>query len=164
MTVVFVDFDGVLHPLDCEQAGAEKFCYLCSLESVLRDFPDAHIVVCSEWRKGTAWNEILGFFASDIRERILGATPVLPLDEAQPTALRQREALEFLRQAGLEAARWVARRSAGQLGSGRAAADRVRGRVLRARGAAAETSAQVALTTAASQASGVSSRALQSSS
>lgn len=109
LSIIFLDFDGVLHPLDCEGARAEHFCYLRNLEAVLRDYPHAQLVVCSEWRKGTDWPAILALFSADIRVRVIGATPVLPIerpDEAR--GLRQREALAFLGERGLSTARWIA--------------------------------------------------------
>lgn len=44
--IVFIDFDGVLHPV----RGQDKFQYLPSLLELLDEFPDIRIVVSSSWR------------------------------------------------------------------------------------------------------------------
>ena len=47
--ILFLDFDGVLHPEPCDEDG-EPFCNLPALEAILRDFPAVEIVISSMWR------------------------------------------------------------------------------------------------------------------
>lgn len=49
MRILFLDFDGVLHPGDPEFDG-EKFCWLPVLERLLIAHVDVRIVVHSSWR------------------------------------------------------------------------------------------------------------------
>src|SRR4051794_39007445 len=55
-TILFLDFDGVLHPT--YSIKAELFCYLPRLESVLRDYPMVKAVVTSDWRRNCDIDEL----------------------------------------------------------------------------------------------------------
>src|SRR5450759_1143821 len=103
--IIFLDFDGVTHRWFSNEPGAERFEYLPRIESILRDFRDARIVICSDWRKNTPWSEILSVFADDIRDRVIGVTPVLSSEDAK-TGLRHAEAQAFLRENQLDPDRW----------------------------------------------------------
>lgn len=70
--ILFLDFDGVLHP---EPPGSRLFCNLPRLEAVLRDHPSIEVVISSTWRERLGWNEILELFSADIRSCIIGYTP-----------------------------------------------------------------------------------------
>ena len=80
--VLFVDFDGVLHPGPPTYGigpsslfmTVRHFGWLPSLVDVLRPHPDVHVVVHSSWRfeyDEAELREIL----SDLGDRVLGATP-----------------------------------------------------------------------------------------
>lgn len=70
--LLFVDFDGVLHPT--HNAGQDNFCRLPLLESVLREHPAVGVVISSSWRHHYAFDELCRYFADDIRARIVGMT------------------------------------------------------------------------------------------
>lgn len=103
MSILFLDFDGVLHP---DRASVDRFfCHLELLEKWLRDRPDVEVVISSSWREAHPIEELRGFFSEDVRPRILGATPNLKHDdweqydcEVPPTRF-ERE---------LEVTRWLA--------------------------------------------------------
>lgn len=73
--ILFLDFDGVLHPEPCYDDG-QLFSCLPRLESVLRDFPAVEIVISSTWREKYCLAELKIFFSADIAARIIGVTPV----------------------------------------------------------------------------------------
>ena len=104
-TIIFLDLDGVVHSFG--HYSTEKFVYLPRIEGVLRDFPETCIVICSDWRKNTAWSEILSIFADDIRPRVIGATPVFTSKDYH-TGLRYAEAQAFLKDNQLDPERWIA--------------------------------------------------------
>jgi hypothetical protein len=101
--VLFVDFDGVLHPLNCEQE--ELFTCVPLLEAVLRDFPEVRVVVSSSWREVRSLRELRGFFSADVAERIVDKTPSLPWREGRP--FREAECAAWIA-AHAPGARWLA--------------------------------------------------------
>lgn len=75
--ILFLDFDGVLHPL-YPTAELPEFCYLPRLAAVLRDFPRVEIVISSSWRTEFELEALRAFFPADLQARIIGVTPWLP--------------------------------------------------------------------------------------
>jgi hypothetical protein len=73
--ILFLDFDGVLHPTYSTRT--DFFCFLPRLESVLHDFPTLKVVVSSDWRRNNSLDELRQFFSSDLRTRMIGVTPVI---------------------------------------------------------------------------------------
>lgn len=74
--IVFLDFDGVLHPEPC--ADDELFCHLPSIEEVLREYPHVLVVISSAWRlayRHRAISRLRKYFSQDIARRIVGMTP-----------------------------------------------------------------------------------------
>lgn len=70
--LVFLDFDGVLHP----QVAfiAERFCRLPLLEGWLRARPDIQVVISSSWRLGQSMEELRSIFSTDLQPRIISTT------------------------------------------------------------------------------------------
>lgn len=106
--ILFLDFDGVLHP-HYEGAcvpQAQAFCHLPRLEAVLRDFPHVDLVISSAWREQLPLDALQARFSPDIAARIVGTTPVAA--SAVP-ARREAEILQWLDAAGRAAdAPWLA--------------------------------------------------------
>lgn len=75
--ILFLDFDGVLHPEGEGHilSGGTDFCFLPRLEALLREFLHVKIVISSSWREQLRYETLLKPFSSDLRARILGATP-----------------------------------------------------------------------------------------
>jgi hypothetical protein len=71
--IVFLDFDGVTHPDPCEPG--QLFRRLPLIEEVLREFETCQIVISSSWRVVHRLDEMRGFFAADIRYRVIDVTP-----------------------------------------------------------------------------------------
>jgi len=113
--IVFLDFDGVLHPEPC--AGDELFCRLPLVEEVLRDYPQVQLVISSAWRlayRRRPISRLRQHFSPDIAGRIVGVTPdYCRADEAMaPNGLglftRQWECVDWLRAHRPAGAPWLA--------------------------------------------------------
>jgi hypothetical protein len=76
--ILFLDFDGVLHP---EPAPTRHYlCRLPMLEEILMDYPKVEIVISSAWRLDwtAEWEQIAGMknhFSLALRDRVVGVTP-----------------------------------------------------------------------------------------
>ena len=111
--ILFLDYDGVLHPQTPRQnlsdADNRLFSYLPRLEAVLRDFPQYRIVVSSSWREGRPWENVISAFSGDISQRIIGSTPVLQRKEPPyPKHPRFDEIELYLAAKGQQRVRWLA--------------------------------------------------------
>lgn len=95
--ILFLDFDGVLHPEYEGQAVPVDvaFCHLPRFEAVLRDFPQIEVVISSTWRHHLTLNQLRERFAADLRARIVGVTPT-SADGASSRQQREMECLEWL--------------------------------------------------------------------
>lgn len=92
--MLFLDFDGVLHPLDkVELLHPHKwFMWAPLLEELLRAWPDVQITVHSSWRN-TFTNNELRQLLKGLAPRVVGSTSSLPkplsikeaLDSSRPT-------------------------------------------------------------------------------
>ena len=71
MSVIFLDFDGVLHPNHCDPQ--HYFCRLPMLSEALA-FAKVKIVISSSWRFHFSRDEILRRFPSEMRSLIVGFT------------------------------------------------------------------------------------------
>lgn len=72
--IIFLDFDGVLHPEPCYDKD-QLFCFLPRLEKILLEFPIVRIVVSSTWRDTRSLDTLRNFFDVTIRHKIIGTTP-----------------------------------------------------------------------------------------
>lgn len=89
--VLFLDFDGVLHPNCC--APDECFCLLPALAATIAPF-EIDIVISSSWRHHYSLRWIKKQFPAALRKRIVGTTG----DSFPGTYARWREILEYLRE------------------------------------------------------------------
>ena len=91
--ILFLDFDGVLHPVN----QVDLFSREEHLARVLRDFPHVEIVISSAWRQDYTLKNIQTFFLTDLRNRIVGMTPVFEIRDACDVAgSRYREIQAYL--------------------------------------------------------------------
>lgn len=98
--ILFLDIDGVLHPLvpryrnGVRMGGwADPACTLCHLprfESIMRDYPEVRIVISSNWRITRTLEKLRSYFSADIRPRIIDTTLVFSASYE-----RQREILDW---------------------------------------------------------------------
>jgi hypothetical protein len=82
--VLFLDFDGVLHPKGCEPS--KYFSCLAALESFLMKPKSAlvRIVISSTWRDAYSLDELRNRFEVRIRPRVIGMTPALEDESEYP--------------------------------------------------------------------------------
>jgi hypothetical protein len=101
--ILFLDFDGVLHP-----DGLGLFSKLNLFEECLSKMPEVEIVISSTWRETDSLEQLRNYFSANVRDRIIGITP--SLEDGYECGGRQREIHAFLDSAGLngENASWVA--------------------------------------------------------
>jgi hypothetical protein len=108
--ILFLDFDGVLH-LEGEgrlPSDGTDFCFLPSLEALLREFPHVRIVISSSWRERLTFEALAAPFAEDIHPRILGVTPPRGAGSAHAFAHREGEILAWRQAHGALDEPWVA--------------------------------------------------------
>jgi hypothetical protein len=86
--VLFLDFDGVLHP---GTSGTMRL--IPALEQLLACYPDVVVVISSTWRMSESLDELRAWFSPEFASRIISVTPVL--DQGQ-SAARQAEAEAWL--------------------------------------------------------------------
>jgi HAD domain in Swiss Army Knife RNA repair proteins len=95
--IVFLDFDGVLHPF--RDRYTRPFCDLPRFEAVMGRMPSASIVITSTQRENQTLTQLRAPFARDIAARIVGVTPDMPVTSAaQISGSRHREILAYLRE------------------------------------------------------------------
>ena len=68
MPILFLDFDGVLHPEHCHES--RHFCCLSILEDALRQVPECQIVITSTWRLEQSYETLRKRFSPDIAAMI----------------------------------------------------------------------------------------------
>ena len=101
--ILFLDFDGVLHP-----DGVGVFSNLSIFERCIFNMPDVEIVISSTWREDETLDGLKRYFSEFVQERIIGVTPVL--DDGCDYGGRQREILSYLSSEGVnsENSCWIA--------------------------------------------------------
>ena len=108
--ILFLDFDGVLHP-DITYGEAALLCKLPVLEGVLRRRPAVQVVVSSTWREKRSLHELRALFSADIAPRIIDATPAwrdVQGEETFGAYVRQAEIEAWLRTTGRVWESWLA--------------------------------------------------------
>lgn len=99
MTYLFLDFDGVLHPMFPGRAHKpwehDPFCYLDEFEGAVRKIPGQfRIVISSTWRRGRTLEQLRVPFSADIAPLIVGATPMI--GSGMGEGGRAREVMDWL--------------------------------------------------------------------
>jgi hypothetical protein len=74
MRVLFLDFDGVLHPASGVVSSLTRWCWLPVLAQLLARQDDVRIVVHSSWRDDHDIDQLRELL-SNVGERVIGATP-----------------------------------------------------------------------------------------
>lgn len=108
--IVFLDFDGVLHPEPCPDTG-RLFENAPRLAQALEDFPQAALVLSTAWRHSRSYAQLLEPLPAPLRERIIGSTPTFG-DFATSAGLipyrRQAECMHWMQKSGLQDEAWLA--------------------------------------------------------
>jgi hypothetical protein len=102
--ILFLDFDGVLHT----DTDTRQFSRIALLDSWLARMEDVEIVISSSWRDAYPIESLKKIFPALLRERIVGATPIL--ENGYAKGGRQREIEAWLAAASLHHANaaWIA--------------------------------------------------------
>jgi IS1 family transposase len=106
--LLFLDIDGVLHPVGADHSFSSRFfSHLPRLEELLREFKSVDVVISSDWRRAESIEQLQRYFSTDIQHRIIGATP-----QIDPCVVvhhrRQLEIQAWLDGNGRSDAEWVA--------------------------------------------------------
>lgn len=110
MPVLFLDFDGVLHPEHCHES--KHFCRMPILEDALRQVPETKVVITSTWRLERNLTDLRQMFSPDIANMIQGVTPRYCDLQNVPNILvsyqREAECRAWLRSNNLPHCNWLA--------------------------------------------------------
>ena len=110
MPILFLDFDGVLHPEHCHES--KHFCCLPVLEDALRQAPEWQVVISSTWRLQKSLDQLRSRFSADIAERVVGETPRFNTLVDVPSSLvayeREAECQAWLRSNDVPYLPWLA--------------------------------------------------------
>lgn len=94
LRLLFLDFDGVLHPVDAGVQKMERFCWLPILESLLDGHPDVYVVVHSTWRYEYTDGELRGLLGP-VGQRFAGSAPRAPREQAIETVLQANRSVRY---------------------------------------------------------------------
>ena len=103
--LVFLDFDGVLHPYPCSDS--EYFCWMDNLESVLHTFSNTEVIISSSWREHYDFSALQQLFPKSIQKQIIGVTPVIT-ESSYDEGGRELEIVLWLQQQKREHENWIA--------------------------------------------------------
>lgn len=107
--ILFLDFDGVLHPDPCFDR-ARLFENAPRLQAALAPYPEVAIVLSTSWRLQRALAELTAPLPASLRERVLGVTPLFDPGRT-PAALvpyrRQAECVQWLQANGQADSPWL---------------------------------------------------------
>jgi hypothetical protein len=108
--IVFLDFDGVLHPDPCTEP-ARLFENAPRLAKAIGDFPEVGLVLSTSWRQAKPYEQLLAALPSRLQQRIIGLTPNFS-DFAPCASLipypREAECMRWLEQNRLQGEDWLA--------------------------------------------------------
>jgi hypothetical protein len=106
--LLFLDIDGVLHPVGVDYSFSSRFfSHLPRLEALLREFDSVDVVISSDWRRTESIEQLQRYFSADIQRRIVGATPQMD-PSVDVRHRRQLEIQAWLDGNGRSEAEWVA--------------------------------------------------------
>ena len=97
--IIFLDFDGVLHPNPNDEHDTELFCRTPLLWKILRECPNTKVVFSTSWRDSYDFDNMLDFVTSnggeDLAHRFISSTP--NLESEGHYGKRELEIQEWLR-------------------------------------------------------------------
>jgi len=92
MRIVFLDFDGVLHPVEPTSLGLAQFCWLHILSQLLVGHDDVQLIVHSTWRYEYTDAELRAFLGP-LGNRFVGCAPRGPREQVIETVLQANKSL-----------------------------------------------------------------------
>lgn len=110
MPVIFLDFDGVLHPEFCHES--RHFECVQHLANACGERDDLDIVISSTWRHTKDLSNLKACFPESLARRIVGVTSAYAALEGLPSKVlpfeREAECLGWIRANRPGHARWIA--------------------------------------------------------
>ena len=107
--IVFLDFDGVLHPDPCRDD--QLFENAPRLARALEEFPETSVVLSTSWRTFMNLEQLVVPLDAELSRRVIGVTPRFA-DFSAPRSLvpyrRQAECVQWLSENGMDDAPWIA--------------------------------------------------------
>lgn len=107
--ILFLDFDGVLHPDPCRDD--QLFEHAARLAHSLAQFPETSVVLSTSWRTFLDLDRLVAPLDADLQPRVIGVTPRFA-EISPPRALvpyrRQAECVQWLEDNGVSGAAWLA--------------------------------------------------------
>jgi hypothetical protein len=107
--VLFLDFDGVLHPDPCPPQ--RLFEHAPRLAATLAEFPATGVVLSTSWRTFLTHAQLLALLPDALRNHVLGVTPrfgEFPAPPALAPYRRHAECVQWVRAHGVDEAAWLA--------------------------------------------------------
>ena len=92
MRLLFIDFDGVLHPVENSNLQGGHFCWLPILVKMLEQYDDVRVVVHSSWRYEYTDQELRGLLGP-LGAALIGSAPRLHRENAIESVLQSNKAL-----------------------------------------------------------------------
>lgn len=108
--ILFLDFDGVLHPDPCFDE-ARLFENAPRLAEVLDAYPEVSVVLSTSWRMQRTLAELVEPLPQGLRERVIDVTPPFSMADAPASLLpyrRQAECMQWLCVNGEPQTPWLA--------------------------------------------------------
>lgn len=94
--ILFLDFDGVLHPVGKRTGGETTFANLPLLEEWLRANKHVNVVISSSWREVMDLEILQHIFSEDLHSRVIDACPIVP-SEPDPEFCRHAEIMAWIK-------------------------------------------------------------------
>lgn len=101
--IIFLDFDGVMHPYGCHSS--RLFCRRELFEKFLDNHPSIEVVISSAWRKDETLQELTLNFSETARARFVGVTGA---DQSNSLGRRQRECIKWMLDNNRHCELWIA--------------------------------------------------------
>jgi hypothetical protein len=97
--ILFLDFDGVLHPFPMGPSD-KPFSAILPLWSILEASPNLSVVITSTWREKHAFEDLVALLVARggerFSDRFLGTTPIMESSADYEPGIRQREIESWL--------------------------------------------------------------------
>ena len=92
--ILFLDFDGVLHPVP--NNNSTDFSALPLFEAWLRSHEDVRVVISSSWREIMSLDVLKAIFVTDLQHRIIDKCPTVEFIGVEEL-WRHKEIMEWIR-------------------------------------------------------------------
>ncbi len=108
--ILFLDFDGVLHPDPCYDSG-QLFVHAPYLAATLEPFAEVSVVLSTSWRTSKPLDTLIAPLPESLRERVVGVTPEASNFRPPPPLMpyrRHAECVQWLTQNRQADQDWIA--------------------------------------------------------